>query len=127
MFLTVITLAIIASLLFEMWLDRRQIRHVLAHRERVPSAFHDTVSLEDHQKAAAYTAAKRRFDMKHDVARAILSFVLLVGGGFVLIHAVVVATLGTGYIASLVLVAIIVLIGVLVSLPFDYLETFSIE
>ena len=127
MLLTLITLAIIASLLFEMWLDRRQIRYVLAHRERVPSAFHDTVSLEDHQKAAAYTAAKRRFGMKHDVARAILSFVLLVGGGFVLIHAGVVATLGTGYIASLVLVAIIVLIGVLASLPFDYLETFSIE
>ena len=127
MFLTLVTLAIIASLLFEMWLDRRQIRHVLAHRERVPAAFYDTVSLEDHQKAAAYTAAKRRFSMKHDVARAILSFVLLVGGGFVLIHATVVATLGTGYIASLVLVGVIVLIGVLVSLPFDYLETFSIE
>ncbi|HEY3147489.1 MAG TPA: hypothetical protein VGJ75_14125, partial [Dongiaceae bacterium] len=119
MLLTLVTLAIIASLLFEMWLDRRQIRYVLAHRERVPSAFHDAVSLEDHQKAAAYTAAKRRFSMKHDVARAILSFMLLVGGGFALIHARVVATLGTGYIASLVLVAIIVLIGVLASLPFD--------
>src|SRR5262249_37621331 len=127
MFLTLITLAIIASLSFELWLDWRQIRHVLAHRERVPSAFHNTVSLEDHQKAAAYTAAKRRFGMKHDIARAILSFVLLVGGGLVFIEAKVIAALGTGYVASLALVAIIVLIGVVVSLPFDYVETFSVE
>jgi STE24 endopeptidase len=65
--------------------------------------------------------------MKRDVAGAILSFVLLVGGGFAFIHAAVVATLGTGYVASLVLVGVIALIGGLVSLPFDYRETFSIE
>ena len=127
MLLTFIALAIVASLLFEIWLDQRQIRHVLAHRERVPAAFHDAVSLEDHQKAATYTAAKRRFGIKRDVAGAILGFVLLVAGGFAFIHGMVVAALGTGYIASLALVASIVLIGGLVSLPFDYLETFSIE
>jgi STE24 endopeptidase len=125
--LAVVTLAIVASLLFEIWLDRRQIRHVLAHREQVPPAFQDAVSVEEHQKAAAYTAAKRRLGMKRDVAGAVLSFVLLVCGGFALIHAAVVATLGTGYAASLVLVGIIALIGALVSLPFDYRETFSIE
>jgi STE24 endopeptidase len=65
--------------------------------------------------------------MKRDVAGAILSFVLLVGGGFAFIHAAVVATLGTGYVASLALVGVIALIGGLVSLPFDYLQTFSVE
>src|SRR5512147_886377 len=127
MFLAIITLAIAASLLFEIWLDRRQIRHVLANQERVPPAFHDTVSLDEHRKAAAYTAAKRRFGIKRDMAGAVLGFLLLVCGGFAFIHAVVVAALGTGYVGSLALVAVIVLIGGLVSLPFDYLETFSIE
>jgi len=127
MFLTVITLGIVASLLFEIWLDRRQIRYVLAHQEQVPPAFRNAVSIEDHRKAAAYTAAKRRFGTKRDVASAILSFVLLVGGGFAFIHGAVIGTFGTGYVASLVLVGVIVLIGVLVSLPFDYRETFSIE
>ena len=127
MFLAIITLAIAASLLFEIWLDRRQIRHVLANQERVPPAFHDTVSLDEHRRAAAYTAAKRRFGIKRDVAGAVLSFLLLVCGGFAFIHAVVVAALGTGYVGSLALVAAIILIGGLVSLPFDYLETFSIE
>ena len=63
MFLAAITAAIIASFLFEHWLDRRQIRHVLAHQDRVPTAFQGAVSIEDHQKAAAYTVAKRRFGM----------------------------------------------------------------
>lgn len=127
MFLTAVAIAIIGSFLFEIWLDRRQIRHVLSHRERVPSAFHGTVSLEDHQKAAAYTAAKGRFGMKRDAAGMLLSLALLVGGGFAFIHGTVADALGTGYIASLALVAVIAVLGGLVSLPFDYVETFSIE
>lgn len=123
----VVTVAIIASFLFEVWLDRRQIGHVLAHRERVPPAFHGSVSVEDHQKAAAYTVARRRFGIKRDAAEAIVSLLLLAAGGFALIHSAVVTTLGTGYVASLALVAVIALIGALVSLPFDYVSTFSIE
>jgi STE24 endopeptidase len=127
MFLAAVTAAIIASFLFELWLDRRQIRHVLSHRDRVPAAFQGAVSIEDHQKAAAYTVAKRRFGMKRDAAGAVLSLLLLVGGGFAFIHSAVAAAFGTGYVGSLVLVAVVALIGGLVSLPFDYHETFSIE
>lgn len=127
MILTAIAIAIAASFLFEIWLDRRQIGHVLAHREHVPPAFKDAVSIEDHRKAAAYTVAKLRFGMKRAAANATLSFLLLVAGGFAVIHSTVVATLGTGYVGSVTLVAIIVLIGALVSLPFDYVQTFSIE
>jgi STE24 endopeptidase len=126
-FLTVIAIVIVACFLFEVWLDRRQIRHVLAHGEQVPPAFHGTVSLEEHKKAAAYAVARRRFGMKRDAAGAILSLLLLVGGGFAFIHATVVAALGTGYVGSLALVAVIALIGALVSLPFAYVATFSIE
>ena len=127
MFLTIITIAILASFLLEVWLGRRQIRHVLANRERVPSAFQGSVSLNEHQKAADYTVAKVRFGMKRDAADAVLSFVLLVGGGFAFIHTSVVATFGAGYIGSLGLVAVIALIGGVISLPFDYIGVFSIE
>jgi STE24 endopeptidase len=126
-FLSVVTIAIVSSFLFEIWLDRRQIQYVIAHRDRVPSAFQGGVSIEEHQKAADYAVAKLRFGLKHDAAGAILSLILLVGGGFAFIHGLVVTTLGTGYLASLVLVAVIALIGGLLSLPFGYIETFSIE
>jgi STE24 endopeptidase len=126
-FLTAVTIAIVAAFVFEVWLERRQIRHVLAHRGRVPSAFQGTVSIEEHQKAAAYTVARQRFGIKRDAAGAIMSLLLLVGGGFAFIHSMVATALGTGYVGSWALVAIIALIGVLVSLPFDYVGTFSIE
>jgi STE24 endopeptidase len=126
-FLAAVAIVIVASFLFELWLDRRQIQYVIAHREQVPSAFQGKVAVEEHQKAADYTVAKLRFGLKHDAAGAIVSLILLVAGGFAFIHGLVVTTLGTGYLASLVLVAIIALIGGLISLPFGYVETFSIE
>jgi STE24 endopeptidase len=108
-------------------LDRRQTRHVLAHREQVPPAFSDSVSVEDHQKAAAYTVAKLRLGVKRAAVNAIMSFLLLVAGGFALIHSFVSMTFGTGYVGSVILVGILVLISAVVSLPFDYVRTFSIE
>jgi STE24 endopeptidase len=126
-FLTVIAVAIMAAFLFNLWLDRRQIRHVLTHRERVPAAFQGALSIEEHRKAAAYTVARRRFGIKRDLADMILSLLLLVGGGFAFIHAAVVAVVGTGYPGSLALMAAIAVIGGLVALPFDYVKTFSIE
>jgi STE24 endopeptidase len=127
LFLIAVSIAIVASFLLELWLSRRQIRHVVANRDRVPPAFESSVPLQDHQKAADYTVAKERFGMKRDAADALLSFALLVGGGFAFIHSWVVTPLGTGYVGSLALVAIIALIGSLVSLPFDYIGIFSIE
>ncbi|HEB67359.1 MAG TPA: M48 family peptidase, partial [Gammaproteobacteria bacterium] len=47
--------ALALSLLLQLWLDRRQIRHVLAHRDAVPEAFRDHIPLEAHRKAADYT------------------------------------------------------------------------
>ncbi|HET8868945.1 MAG TPA: M48 family metallopeptidase [Aquabacterium sp.] len=64
MSLTLIFVAFVAaSLLTKLWLDGRQIRHVARHREQVPPAFADEVSLEQHQRAAAYTIDKLRFGL----------------------------------------------------------------
>jgi STE24 endopeptidase len=125
--LVVITLAIAISFLCDTWLSRRQIRYVATHRDQVPAGFADKVSLEDHQKAAAYTIAKQRFGTKREAAGAVIGMLLLVAGGFALLQSTIAATIGSGYLGSLVLVGAIVLIGGAVSLPFDYVATFSIE
>jgi STE24 endopeptidase len=41
-----------------LWLAQRQVRHVRAHRDRVPETFAALVPLAAHQKAADYSAAK---------------------------------------------------------------------
>jgi STE24 endopeptidase len=123
----VVALAIGAAFLFERWLDRRQIRYVAAHRDQVPAAFAGRIGLEDHQKAADYTIAKLRLGMKRDIVEAVLSGVLLVGGGFALLQSGIAAAFGTGVVGSLVLAGALALIFAAISIPFDYVATFSIE
>ena len=42
------------------WLGHRHVAHIQAHRTQVPEAFSETISLQAHQKAADYSAAKTR-------------------------------------------------------------------
>ncbi len=123
----IVAFAIVAALLFEFWLDRRQIRHVAAHRDQVPAAFAGRISLEEHRKAADYTVARTRLGITQDVVGALLSLVLLVGGGFAWLQSGVTAAFGSGAVGSLALAGALALIFGLVSLPFDYAATFGIE
>lgn len=127
MLIIIVALAILAAFLFERWLDWRQIRHVAAHRDQVPAAFAGRISLEEHRKAADYTIARTRFGMKRDIAGAALSLLLLAGGGFASLHSAVVALFGSGAVGSLALAGALALIFGAVSIPFDYVATFSIE
>lgn len=63
------------------WLARRQIAHVLAHHERVPEAFAESVSLDSHQRAADYTAAKTRFGLIELAYSTVLLLAWTLGGG----------------------------------------------
>lgn len=56
---TLIFLAfLIASVLTRLWLSQRQINHIQSHKDKVPEAFAQKVSLEEHQKAADYSTTK---------------------------------------------------------------------
>ncbi len=70
----------------QLWLNARQARHVHTNSGAVPQAFAETVSLTEHQKAAAYTLAKLRLGNWQIVisATALLAGTLL--GGLNLLH-----------------------------------------
>ena len=59
----------------ELWLSMRQGKHVQAHRDKVPKAFEDQISLSAHQKAADYTVAKGRFGRKENIYGVIILLV----------------------------------------------------
>ncbi len=113
----------------QLWLTRRQIRHVQSHRAVVPSAFSGTISLEAHQKAADYTAARQRFSL----VRLALSLVMLFGwtllGGLEALNFELklfgIALGGLGYQVALIFA--FSLIGGLVELPLDWYSHFRIE
>ena len=57
-FTYIFLIALVLSYSVQFWLSRRQSAYVLKHREQVPEAFTESITLEAHQKAADYTIEK---------------------------------------------------------------------
>ncbi|HET8694402.1 MAG TPA: M48 family metallopeptidase [Aquabacterium sp.] len=119
-----------AALLTKLWLDGRQIRHVARHREQVPPAFADEVSLEQHQRAAAYTIDKLRFGLiSGAVGSAVLIAWTLLGGLHQLngwVRDLVLPHWG-GLAYQLALLGAFSLISGVIDLPLSAWSTFQIE
>ena len=120
-------LMVVLTLGVQMWLAGRQIRHVAQHRPQVPAAYADTISLEEHHKAADYTVAKLRLG----VLEAALGSAILIGwtllGGLHVLNQTLISVLGTGLLQQLALLASFALIGMLIDLPFGWYRTFRLE
>lgn len=70
-----------ASALVQLWLSLRQKQHVSDHRNAVPTAFKDKITLEEHQKAADYTLAKGGFGRIELMIGFVILLVWTLGGG----------------------------------------------
>ncbi|AKJ30438.1 M48 family metallopeptidase [Caldimonas brevitalea] len=122
--------AMLASLAVKFWLASRQIRHVARHRDEVPAAFRDTVTLHAHQRAADYTIVKTRFGLLTTAfSSAVLLAWTLLGGLDTLNVAVRDAVLPAwGPLAyQLALLAAFTLVSSALELPFEVWSTFRIE
>ncbi len=120
-------LALVAGLVVKFWLATRQVRHVARHRNAVPQAFAQAITLEAHQKAADYTMAKTRLgvlDMAWGAA-VLLGWTLL--GGLDLLNKALLGWMGGGMLQQLALLAAFALIGGLLELPFTLWQTFRLE
>jgi putative effector of murein hydrolase LrgA (UPF0299 family) len=79
------TLVFIAALTLttaaRLWLARRHLAYIAAHRSGVPDAFREQIQLTDHQRAADYTSAKTRFSMLSVLFDAAILLAFTLGGG----------------------------------------------
>lgn len=73
--------ALLLTVLVQLWLARRQIRHVVANRRAVPEAFRKTITVEAHRKAADYTVAKTGFGVVDHIVGTLLLVIWTIGGG----------------------------------------------
>jgi len=122
--------ALLASLLVKFWLATRQMRHVAAHRNAVPSAFAQTISLAAHQRAADYTLAKGRFGLIGMAvgAAVLLGWTLL--GGIDTLNIALRNALQPRFgdlVYQLALLGAFAAIGAVIELPLDLYSTFHIE
>ncbi len=126
------TLAFLAALAFttlaRLWLARRHVRHIAAHRDAVPGEFAGRITIETHRKAADYTSARTRLGMAETVTSALLLLAFTLGGGLeALSRAWAQVFLEGGYAHGIAFIASVVAIGGLVDLPFGIYRTFVIE
>ena len=123
----VLTAALVLGLLTKFWLSSRQIRHVASHRDAVPQAFSQTISLTAHQKAADYTIAKARLGLLEMAlgAAVLLAWTLL--GGLSSLNQALVQWLGQGMSQQLGLLVAFVVMGGLLDLPLSWYQTFVLE
>ena len=80
-FTLIFILAVIATIGTQLWLSIRQSTHVAEHRPAVPAEFADSITLEEHQKAADYTQAKGGFGRKELIISSVLLLIWTLGGG----------------------------------------------
>ena len=119
---------LIATTLIRLWLGSRHIGYVQAHRGQVPLAFKESISLESHQKAADYSAAKTKLVLVEAVVQALLLAVLTMGGGLQLIDHIWRDILPNhDIIRGALVICSALFISSLIDLPFEYYKTFTVD
>lgn len=127
-FTTVFLILLVATILIRLWLGRRHIAYVQAHRSQVPVAFAASISLDAHQKAADYSSAKTRLVMTEGVVQAALLFSLTLGGVLQWLDVSWHAALPNSDIlrGALVILSAFV-VSSLVDIPLDYYKAFVVD
>jgi STE24 endopeptidase len=120
--------ALVAVTATRIWLAQRQIRHVRAHRERVPQTFAESIPLTAHQKAADYTVAKARIGIVDFLVEVVVVLVLTLGGGLDALAGMWGAVFEPGSIGhGTALILSVVAIPFIVGLPLSIYRIFVVE
>ncbi|HEY0561693.1 MAG TPA: M48 family metallopeptidase [Methylophilus sp.] len=125
--LVFISLLIITTLI-KVWLGQRHIRYVQAHRQQVPAAFSNTITLESHQKAADYASAKTKLVLIDACLQALVLLVFTLGGGLQWLDNVWTTVLPTqDILRGALVICSALLISSLIDLPLEYYRTFTVD
>jgi STE24 endopeptidase len=126
-FTLLFVIVLLAGLLIELWLLQRHRRHVLFHRAQVPPAFADSVTLEEHQKAADYTIARSNIGRTELFFDAVLLLVWTLGGGINAVASLWGRLQLDPLIAGSAVILSVLLLSSALTLPFSVWSTFGVE
>jgi len=115
------------SLLLTLWLNHRQIRYILQHRDEVPAAFKDQIEIQAHQKAANYTVAKTRVSTLSSLLSTILLILFTFAGGINEISVACLQMINNELAAGVALIFSVILLSHFVDIPIELYQTFKIE
>ncbi|WP_269495110.1 M48 family metallopeptidase [Castellaniella sp. S9] len=127
MFTLLFIACLLGDLLIRFWLARRQVRHVLRHRDAVPAVFAERIGLRSHQRAADYTIARIQLLLIERVTEAAVLLALTLLGGLQFLDIQIGRLIESEIARQLVLVGSVFAILGLVGLPFALWRTFRLE
>jgi STE24 endopeptidase len=110
-----------------LWLAVRHVRHIQAHRDRVPEPFSGQIDLTAHQKAADYSSARTRLNAMGIGVDALLLLGFTFGGGLAAIDAFAQGQLGSGLLAGAVFIGAVTVVSSLIEMPLDLYRVFGLE
>jgi STE24 endopeptidase len=113
--------------LLQLWLLWRHLGYVSRHRGQVPREFSDSVTLDEHQKAADYTQAKGRLVIFETVLGVTLLLLWTLGGGLDLLDSFWRGFAWQEIIIGMLFIFSFILINSLLEMPFDLYRTFRLE
>ncbi|MBA4141692.1 MAG: M48 family metallopeptidase [Nitrosospira sp.] len=126
-FTAVFLVALVLTFVTRVWLATRHIRHVLAHRNRVPENFSSQIKLEAHQKAADYTCAKTGLGYFSISLETGLLLIFTLGGALTALAAFWANWLNSPIVhGAALIISVVVLMGI-AEIPISYYRTFVIE
>jgi len=126
-FTFIFVIALAFTSLAKLWLARRHLAYIAAHRAAVPEAFREKIMLADHQKAADYTSAKTRFAMLGILFDAALLLAFTLGGGIQLLADICNSWFGSPLAQGVATIVAVLLLSSLLEAPFSLYRTFVIE
>jgi STE24 endopeptidase len=127
LFTTLFIAALLLSTAIKLWLARRQLNHVLAHRNKVPDVFSDQVELPSHQKAADYTRAKTQLGMISTIFEAAILLGFTLGGGLQLLAEWSLHSFSHPLLQGMTIIVSVLVITSILEIPFNLYSTFVIE
>lgn len=114
--------------LIEAYLDRRNMKNILANRNEVPEKFKEQISLADHQKAADYSIAKIKASQFFQFIDLAILLMWTLGGGIEAMDRLSKDLIGEGTLTTGVFFFMVYLaISFFLSLPQSVYTTFVIE
>ncbi|MEO8486070.1 MAG: M48 family metallopeptidase [Betaproteobacteria bacterium] len=126
-FTTIFLVTVALTLAIETWLSLRQIASVRRHRDAVPPAFAGRIGPDAHRKAADYTIAHTRIAIASSIVGTLVLLGLTRGRGLAFLTGMTGIVDVPPLVQDLLLIAAVVLVFALVSLPFAAYRTFVIE
>ena len=126
-FTLVFLIALTLSSGIQFWLAKRQAKYVAVHRDYVPDAFKDTVSLAAHQKAADYTLEKGKLANIDGIVSIITLLLLTLGGVINWSFSFWASVISSPLTAGIAATATIFLLMTLIEIPSSWYQTFVIE